>query len=311
MRVEKLGVHDSVAAVFPPERLRDALDEAAADTGTEVAVVADDDLATCDAAVTLEHRETLRDLDWVHSIQSGVDRFPRDEFAAAGVTLTNSRGIHGTSVGQTVAGYCLAFARRLHRHRDRQRERRWERPAWDAAFTLDVETVCVVGLGTLGRGVGERTTAIGMRAVGVRTSADPVPGVDRVYPVGDLERAVADARFVVLAVPLSPATRGLVGPAELAAMPDDAYLVNVARGAVVFQDALVEALRSGDLAGAALDVTDPEPLPEDSPLWEMDEVILTPHCAAYTRDYYRDVADIVATNLRRVAAGEDLTNDVA
>lgn len=311
MMVERLGIHRSVAGVFPPERFRDTLAERLdrLDVAPEIEVVGDD-LVDCDLVVSFEHREALLDVPWVHSIQAGVDRFPLDAFEAAGVALTNSTGIHGDSVGETVAGYMLSFARRLHRHRDAQRERAWRQPVWDEAFTLDGETVCVVGLGTLGRGIAERATALGMTVTGVRRSGDPVEGVEQVYTPDRLEAALAEPLFVALAVPLGPETREIIGAPEFAAIHEDAFLINVARGGVVDQDALIAALRDDDIAGAALDVFESEPLPADSPLWGMDEVLISPHCAAFTRDYHRDVADIVATNLERAAAGNPLVNRV-
>ncbi|MEF8774425.1 MAG: D-2-hydroxyacid dehydrogenase [Halobacteriales archaeon] len=304
MEVDRLAVHDSVEAVFPPEQLRDALADR-----IETAVVGDD-VSGYDAVVTFERRDAFLDLDWVHSIQAGVDRFDVGAFERRGVALTNSTGIHDTSIGQTVAGYMLSFARRLHRHRDHQHERTWAQPEWDEAFTLDGEALTVLGLGTLGGGIAEHANALGMEVTGVRRSGDPVEGVDQVYAPDDLHEAVADALFVALAVPLTDETEGLIGADELAAMRDDAYLVNVARGPVVDQGALVAALRDGDLAGAALDVFEEEPLPESSPLWGMDEVIVSPHSAAFTRDYYRDIADLVEENLDRIAAGEAMYNRV-
>jgi len=312
MRLDRIGVDESVAAVFPPERLVDRLADATDETTVEIRAVdgAPGSLADCDAVVTLEHREPFLDLRWVHSIQAGVDRFPRERFREAGVVLTNSTGIHGDAVGETVAGFVLALARRIHEHAASQTATEWDRPDWDEAWTVAGERACVVGLGGLGRGIVDRLTGLGLDVDGVRRDPLPEPGVDRVYTVDELHAAVADARFVVLAVPLTDATRGLVGPDELAAMDDDAYLVNVARGGVVDQPALVDALREDAIAGAALDVFETEPLPADSPLWGLDDVIVSPHCAAYTRDYYRHVAAIVEESVRRIAAGDGPVNRV-
>jgi D-2-hydroxyacid dehydrogenase (NADP+) len=149
-----------------------------------------------------------------------------------------------------------------------------------------------------------------MEVVGVKRTPTPVDHVSEVYPRSELHEAIADARFVALAVPLTDETRGLVGTDELATMCEDAVLVNVARGAVVDQAALVDALEAGDLAGAALDVFEEEPLPAESPLWEMPEVIVTPHFAAATRDYHERIAALVRENVRRIAAGESLANRV-
>jgi len=308
MELDCLGVDESVSTVFPPQVFVEGL----ADLPVEVRVVDGSaaSLSGCQAVVTFEHREAFLDLAWVHSIQAGVDRFPADRFREAGVVLTNSTGVHGDAVGESVAGYVLALARRLHDHVASQQRREWSQPDWDGAWTVAGEQVCVVGLGGLGRGIVDRLTGLGLDVVGVRRTPTPEPGVDRVYPPADLEEAVADARFVVLAVPLTEETRGMVDADVLAAMRGDAYLVNVARGPVVDEGALVEALRDGTVAGAALDVFETEPLPEDSPLWDLEDVIVSPHCSAFTRDYYRHVATIVRESVHRVTDGEDPANRV-
>jgi len=306
--VTRIGIHASVETLFPPTVLVDELD----DVDPEVTVVTSDDLDGVDALVTFAYDDAFLDsgLEWIHSVQSGVDRFPFEDLEAAGVRLTNSTGTHGDSVGETVAGYMLSFARRLHEYRSKQERTEWAWPAWQDPFTLDGSSLCVVGLGTLGQGIAARADALGMDVVGVKRTPTPVDHVDTVYPRADLHEAIADAKFVALAVPLTDDTEGMIGDAELDAMRDDAVLVNVARGQVVDQSALVDALEGDDLAGAALDVFETEPLPEDSPLWELDEVVVTPHAAAATRDYAERMAALVRENVRRVAAGERLANAV-
>ncbi len=303
-----IGIHDSVGAVFPPEALHDALD----DVSPDVRIVTTDELAGCEALVTLEYDGAFleSDVEWIHSIQAGVDRFPFEDLEAAGVTLTNSTGIHGDTVGETVAGYMLSFARGLHRYRDRQNDCEWTREPWDRPFSLKDSSVCIVGLGTLGRGVAVRADGLGMAVVGVKRTPTPVDHVETVYPSGELEEAIADARFVVLTVPLTDRTEGLIGAEELAAMRSDAILINVARGAVVDQPALVEALETDSVGGAALDVFETEPLPADSPLWEFDDVIVTPHAAATTGAYYRRIETLLRENLSRLSEGERLANQV-
>ncbi|UPW02192.1 D-2-hydroxyacid dehydrogenase [Halorussus gelatinilyticus] len=310
MELRRLGVHESVGAVFPPERLRDALAEA--DPDLAVPVVGDDELDDCDAIVTFAYSESFLDADlrWIHSIQAGYDRFPLDALEERGVALTNSTGIHDTSVGEFAVGLMLSFARRLHTYVRNQQAREWSHPAWDDPFTLDGERLCVVGLGTLGRGIAERADALGMEVVGVRRSGEPTPHTETVYAPEDLREAVADARFVALAVPLTDETEGLVGAPEFDAMREDAYLVNVARGPVVAEDELVAALREDEIAGAGLDVFEEEPLPEESPLWDFEEVLVTPHRAAAERDYYRHIAELVRENVERATEGEELTNRV-
>ncbi|MFB6195542.1 MAG: D-2-hydroxyacid dehydrogenase [Haloplanus sp.] len=307
--ITTLGIHDSVDEVFPSSEIRDALDGAV----PSVRVVGpDDDLSPCDGLVTFAYEDRFLDagLAWIHSIQAGVDRFPFDALADRDIALTNSTGIHGDVVGETAMGFMLAFARRLHVYRSNQEQGVWRRPAWDDAFPLRREAACVVGLGTLGQGIATRAAALGMDVTGVKRTPTPVDGVDRVYPPEDLHEAVADARFVALAVPLTDDTEGMISTAEFDAMRDDAYLVNVARGPVVDQDALVAALEDERIAGAALDVFEAEPLPPESPLWDWEDVIVTPHAAGYNREYYERVATIVRENVRRLDAGESLTNRV-
>lgn len=303
-----IGIHESVGVVFPPESLREAL----SDVDSDPRIVSTDDIDDCVALVTFAHDERFleADLEWIHSIQAGVDRFPFEALEAAGVALTNSTGIHGDTVGETTLGYMLSFARGLHRHRDRQRDCEWSRPPYDRPFSLAGSSACVVGLGTLGRGIATRADALGMDVVGVKRTPTPVDGVKNVYPAVELEDAIADARFVALAVPLTDRTEGLIGAAELSAMRSDAVLINVARGPVVDESALVDALAADAIAGAALDVFETEPLSPESPLWDMENVIVTPHIAAATRDYHRRIAALVRENARRHAAGEPLTNRV-
>ncbi|AZH24158.1 D-2-hydroxyacid dehydrogenase [Haloplanus aerogenes] len=307
--ISTLGVHESVDEVFPAAVFRDAL----ADAGPSVEIVdSDDDLTALDALVTFEYEEYFLDagLDWIHSIQAGVDRFPFDALQERGIALTNSTGIHGDVVGETAVGLMLSFARRLHAHRSNQERGEWVKPAWDDAFPLRRESACVVGLGTLGRGIATRASALGMDVTGVKRTPTPVDGVDEVYPPEDLHDAIADARFVALAVPLTDDTEKMMSTPEFEAMRDDAYVINVARGPVVDQSALVDALDASEISGAGLDVFETEPLPADSTLWDRDEVILTPHAAGFNEEYYERVATIVRENLRRQREGESLTNRV-
>lgn len=309
MRLDVLGVDRSVSAIFPPEELLDQL----RDLPVETVLIdgdSDADATRCDGVVTFHYRPSLLGCDWVHSIQAGVDRFPQEQFREEDVLLTNSTGVHGDAIGETVAGYMLAFARRLHKYAANQQSKRWSRPAWDEPWTIAGESACVVGLGSLGRGVVDRATGLGLDVDGVRRTPVPEPGVDRVFTPASLETAVSEARFVVVAVPLTSETAEMIDADVLAAMREDAYLINVARGGIVDQEALVRALEDGELAGAALDVFETEPLPDTSPLWESDNVIVTPHAAGATRRYCEHVASIVAENVRLVGAGEDPVNRV-
>jgi D-2-hydroxyacid dehydrogenase (NADP+) len=308
MQVEQLGIHSSVGVVFPPAVLTEELSSIEPDVHL---VESPTDLAAVDAVVTFAYDDAFLDrVEWVHSIQAGVDRFPFDEFEANGVALTNSSGIHSASVGETVAGYMLSFARRLHDHRDSQGAGEWNRPAWDEPFTLTGEPVTVVGLGALGQGVARCADGLGMDVTGVRRKPITVPNTRAVYTPDRLHEAIEAARFVVVTLPLTDETDGMFGSAAFDAMRDDAYFINVGRGPVVQQDALVDALDADALAGAALDVFEEEPLPAESPLWDADDVIVTPHAAAADRDYHRNIAALVRTNVERTLAGSEFVNRV-
>lgn len=303
-----LGVHPSVEAVFPPDRFLGALGDT--DVGVRV-VTTPAEYAGCDGLVTFGYEDAFLDagFEWIHSIQSGVDRFPFEALRDQGVALTNSAGIHGDSVGETVAGYMLMFSRRLHLHRDNQHTRGWDYPG-DTAFTLPGKTLCVIGLGTLGRGIAARAAGLGLTVLGVKQTPVPVDHVTRVYPTNRLMDAISEARFVAVAVPLTAETEGLIGHEELAGMREDAYLLNVSRGGVVDEDALLEALQAGAIVGAGIDVFETEPLPDDAAFWNLENVIITPHCAGANHDYANRVAAIVRENLRRIAADRPLTNQV-
>jgi len=312
MAVERIGVHESTSIDFPFEVFRDEL----ADLGPELVPIREDgsgaDPASCDAFVTFTHQQRLLEADpeWIHTTLAGVEAFPLDEYEARGVALSNSTGLHGDSVGDTALGMMLTLARRLHDFAAAQQRREWAFPDWDEGFTLPGERVCVVGLGTVGGAVARRCSALGMDVAGVQRSEEPVEGVDDLYHPDDLDAAIADARFVVLCVPLTDETEGLIGEPALRRMRGDAYLVNVARGPVVDEGALVDALESGEVAGAALDVFEAEPLPEESPLWGFDDVVITPHAAVANKDFYVDVAALVSENFARLEAGEELENRV-
>jgi D-2-hydroxyacid dehydrogenase (NADP+) len=305
----RLGIHDSVDAVFPPEILLDELDGL---DDADVAIVGSEEVEGLDAVVTFAHDDAFLDADlqWVHSVQAGVDKFPLDEFEARGIIVTNSTGLHGVTVGETVAGYMLSFARRLHEYRSNQERNEWAWADREDTFTVAGSSMAVVGLGTLGQGIAARADALGMDVAGVKRTPTPVDHVVHVHPNGELHEAIADAKFVALAVPLTDETDGMIGAEEFETMRDDAVLINVARGPVVDQDALVDALRNDDLAGAALDVFESEPLPEDSPLWDFEDVVVTPHAAAATRDYPQNIAALVRENARRLAVADQLGNRV-
>jgi D-2-hydroxyacid dehydrogenase (NADP+) len=306
--LERLCVHETVGQKIPVEAFADAFDE----LNVPVEIVGDDEtFDETDAVASFRPREAFLDAGWTHCIRAGYDEFDTEAYDAAGVPLTNSTGIHDTTVGELAIGYMVSLARMLHIYRDHQNENDWLEPEYERPFTVENEQVCVVGLGTLGQGVAKRADALGMEVVGVRRSDAPVPGVSELYHPDDLHAAIADARFVVIAVPHTPETEGMFSAPEFERMRDDAYLVNIARGPIADEDDLIDALDAGAIAGAGLDVFETEPLPEDNPLWDFENVIISPHRGSATNRYHLDIADLVKEIFEQYQAGEAIRNRVA
>lgn len=249
--------------------------------------------------------EALSSGDWVLSTTAGFDGYPVDAFERAGIVLSNCPGISPGTVAEHALGMAISFTRRFDDYRTRQAHNEWGRRR-DDLTDLGDEPVCVVGLGRVGGAVARRLDAFGARVTGVkRTPADYDGVADPVHSPDALLDALADARLAVLAVPLTEATTGLIGTAELAAMDDDGVLINVARGPVLDTEALLEALADDTLRGAGLDAFDEEPLPAESPLWDQEDVFITPHCAGTTDKYGQRALEIVVEEYRRWAAGDD------
>jgi len=240
---------------------------------------------------------------------AGYGHLPMDALRERGVAVTNAAGIHAPSIAEQVLGYVLTFARDLHEGRRRQRNREYRHYQ---ARELGGSTVTIVGLGAIGNAVVDRLEGFDVDTIGVRYTPEKGGPTDEV--VGFDAEAVHDAfartDYLVLATPLTDTTRGLVDEAAFATLPPESVLVNVARGGVVDTDALVDAVRKQSIRGAALDVTDPEPLPEDHPLWNFENVLLTPHNAGHTPEHWPRLADIVAENVSNPDSGEELRNRV-
>ncbi len=244
-------------------------------------------------------------LRWIHVTSAGAEFLMPLRDRLAGIAVTNTRGIHGAPIAEYVMAGMTMLQSDFPGFFRAQQARHWERRG---VATLQGKTLVVVGLGAIGSEIAVRATAFGMRVVGVSRGGAPVDGCAQVHPVAQMERALADADFVAVVIPLTDATRGLVGPRAFAAMKPGARLVNVARGGVVDEDALLAALASGTLAGACLDVFAQEPLPPGHPFWSMPNVIVTPHIAGYREDYVERALDVFVDNLARFEAGTPAHN---
>ncbi|MFB6205582.1 MAG: D-2-hydroxyacid dehydrogenase [Haloglomus sp.] len=272
--------------------------------------LADAEVATCNAldADLLSAADALRLFACTYA---GVDHLPMEALRERDVAVTNASGVHGPCAAEQVLAWLLSVTRGFDEARRRQDRREWAH--FQAPGELHGSTVTVVGLGAIGTAVVERLQGFGVDTVGVRYTPEKGGPTDEVVGYDDLPEVLPRTDQLVLACPLTDATRELVGETELEALPPDAVLVNVARGSVVDTEALVSSLRRSHLRAAALDVTDPEPLPEDHPLWTLSNVHITPHTAGYTPHYFERCADILAENVRRVnetGSFDDLRNQV-
>jgi phosphoglycerate dehydrogenase-like enzyme len=248
------------------------------------------------------------DLRWVHAASAGVDPLLFDELLASGVVLTNSRGVFDEPMAEYVLALVLAFAKDLPATVRWQEQRRWRHRETERVTGA---RALVVGTGPIGRAVGRRLRAAGLRVAGAgRTARPDDPDLGTVHASAELPAALAEADYVVLAAPLTEQTRGLIDAAALAAMKPTARLVNVGRGPLVVTDDLVAALAAGRIAGAALDVFPDEPLPTDSPLWTMPQVIVSPHMSGDVVGWREELVDLFADNLQRWRHDQPLRNVV-
>jgi phosphoglycerate dehydrogenase-like enzyme len=234
-------------------------------------------------------------LRWIHALGTGVDGITMLPSLRDDVVLTSTRGIHGVPMTEMAFMLMLALCRELPRSLRAQADGRWER--WPARL-LENKTVGIVGVGLIAEVLAPRLKVFGMEVIGVSRSGRAVPGIDRMVRREDLARVAGEIDFLIALVPYEDDTRNLIGAEVLRAMKPTAYLVNIARGGVVDEDALLEALRQGGIAGAAIDTFVDEPLPPDHPFWRLDNVIVTPHLGGFNDAYVGQALPQLETNLR-------------
>jgi len=244
----------------------------------------------------------------VQSASAGTDQYDRDVLKKAGIRLASGQGVNANAVSEHAIALMLALLRRIPEARDNQAKRVWRGMMGDFAKREDEaggKTAVVVGLGRIGGRIARLCKALGMNVVGVRQNvAGGAEGADEVHSFRDLKSVLPRADFLILACPLTEETRHRVDAAALALLKPTAQVINVARGRVVDEPAIIAALQGGKIAGAALDVTADEPLPADSPLWAMPNVLITPHTGGETHMYEDNVLDFMMENIARLQRGE-------
>lgn len=255
-------------------------------------------IETADVVITRELNEELlkqaNNLDWIQALNAGVDSYDLDRIEERGIILTNASGVHANPIAEQVLGYMLMFERNLHQGLEQQRRREWNHYS---GGELRGQTLGVLGVGEIGSRIAQLGWALDMHVLGTKRDTTELPdGVDEIFPTEETHTVLGRSDYVVVACPLTESTRGLIGLPEFASMKHDSVLINIGRGAVVDQDDLITAIQKSKIRGAALDVTDPEPLPEESPLWELSNVVVTPHMAGSTPHYWERCAEIFSTN---------------
>lgn len=259
--------------------------------------------------ITPEVFAEARKLKWIQFGSAGIDHTLFPELLRSQVILTTVSGIHAAVVSEHVLAQMLALARRLDLAIRQQIAHIYNRcPIASTADELAGKTVGIVGLGKIGQNIARLAMALGMGVVATKRVPEPDLMADEVFAPADFHRMLPKCDFLVLVLPLTSETKALIGREEVALLKDGAFLINVARGAMIDHAALGEALRSGKLAGAALDVFPEEPLPSDSPIWDFPNVIITPHTGGSHRAYGRRAAAIFEQNLKAFIAGEPMVN---
>ena len=251
-----------------------------------------------------------KNLRWIHALTAGVEFLLFPEPQNSPVLISNSKGIHGIPMAEHVLGMMLSFTRRLPLLQQQQQKHLWQRPPIDDLQEINGKTMAVVGLGAIGREIARKAKAMDMRVVAAKREMTQEPFVDRLYRPEQLLEMLAEADFVVVALPLTDATNGLFGREQFAAMKPSAYFINVSRGAVVQEEPLLECLKAGRIAGAGLDVFVEEPLPAANPFWDLPNVIITPHLAAISPVYLDRAIKLFADNLSRYIADKPLLTPI-
>lgn len=246
-------------------------------------------------------------------VYSGCDHLPIDRLRERDVAVTNAAGIHAPGIAEQILGYMLVFSRNLHRGWRRKQNNEWRHYK---GRELTGSTVTIVGMGSIGQTLTRRLDGFDVKTIGIRYTPSKETPTDEVIGLDDhdaIHGALARTDYLVLASPLTDQTRGLISKSELITLPPRSVVVNIARGPILDTDAVLWALHDESIRGAALDVTDPEPLPEDHPLWTLQNVLITPHMDGHTPKHWERLAEILAQNYEQAIRGgrlQELRNQV-
>lgn len=267
----------------------------------------------CSMRITEELFRAAKKLRWIHSVAAGIGGLMIPSVLNSDVLITNARGIFSTVMAEHTMGMILTFSRRLLDSYRFQQRHQWARDQlWELQprmGEISGKTLAIIGFGSIGIEIAKRARAFGMRILAVKKN--PARGVefaDQAFPLPQLQEALRQSDFVVLALPHTPETKHVMGEAQFQAMKPTAYLLNVGRGKLVDENALLFALHENRLAGAGLDVFTTEPLPQEHPLWDEPNVLITPHCSANFPEFWSRTLSLISENIRRFRSGQTLLN---
>ena len=267
-----------------------------------------------DAAYTFVTPEFIRlgkTLRWVQVASAGVESYLFPELVESDIILTNAKGVYGVHIAEHVIAFILSFGRAINILVHRQIDEIWESRANLPVIEIGGQTLGIIGLGGIGLEVAKNAHALGMRILAVDPTQTHQPDyIEHLWRLDKLHNMLRESDFAAICCPLTPQTRHMMSAEEFKCMKPTAYLINIARGGIVDQEALIKALETKEIAGAGLDVTEPEPLPKGNPLWQMENVIITPHMSGQSPISGRRLMKLLAENLKRFANGEPLLNVV-
>ena len=263
-------------------------------------------------SISPEQLKVARALKWINVPFAGVNNLlSTKEIVKSDIIVTNSVGVSAPALADQIIGYVISFSRSIMQQLKAQLEHRWVSSSDFRLVELSGQTLGIVGYGSIGREVAKRAKAFGMKVVATKTNTEgDYPELDLLWPNSGLDDLLAQSDYVVICAPLTPQTRGLIGREQLEKMKNSAYLINIARGQLVRESELIQILQEKRIAGAALDVFEREPLPEESPLWHLDNVILTPHSSGNFEGFMNRSIELFCKNLSRYIAQEPLINVV-
>lgn len=250
--------------------------------------------------------DNAKSLRWIHLLSAGADAMPFDLLKQRNIILTNSKGVHKYQISEQVLGYMLLFERGLNYFIRKQINKEWDKSV--RVSELYGKTVCILGVGSIGEEIARIAREFGMKTVGVRRTGKASPFIDEMYTDENMLFAVLNADYVICALPLTDDTYHLLDAEFFKSMKSDAVFINIGRGSVVDEASLIDALRQKTIRGAALDVFENEPLSKESPLWDMENVVITPHTAGISPRYMERGIQILKHNLKAYMGDGDYVN---